>query len=172
MQHVMVDLETMGMPPHGVICSIGAVNMNTDAEFSQQINWPNSVRLYGRTMHPETIAWWLQKSGAARESIDPSRGLGLRHSLEKFVHWLKDQGSVILWGNGSDFDNVLLANACDATDIAWPIPYNHNRCYRTVRELFPVKVNFKGVKHTALDDARFQASILKNINATYGFSLL
>ena len=65
---------------------------------------------------------------------------------------------VAVWGCGSDFDNVLIENAHKALgqEIAWN--FRNNRCYRTIKSLWPnVKIKRKGEHHNALDDAESQA---------------
>lgn len=65
---------------------------------------------------------------------------------------------VRVWGNGSDFDNVILRNAYAAIGSTYPWRYNDNMCYRTIKNLAPdVKMARQGVHHNALDDARSQA---------------
>jgi exodeoxyribonuclease VIII len=169
--HIMLDLETMGFPPDGAICSLAAVNILTEDFFEATINWPDSVRLYDRKMNPDTVSWWLRKDEKQRNSIDPAQGKGLRTVLQELGSWFQNQGTIILWGCGSDFDNVLLSNAFKATGVHYPVTYNNNRCYRTIRELFPVNLTFEGVQHTALDDARFQARVMREIINTYKFAL-
>lgn len=77
----------------------------------------------------------------------------------------------LVWGCGSDFDNVILASAYRRCGIDLPWMWWDNRCYRTMKNQFkncvaePVR---RGIKHNALDDAIHQAShltlILRYIN--------
>jgi inhibitor of KinA sporulation pathway (predicted exonuclease) len=70
----------------------------------------------------------------------------------------------LVWGNGADFDNPILAAAYRATGISqgWK-PYN-GRCYRTIKNLAPqVRLVRTGTHHNALDDARAQAQHLLDI---------
>ena len=80
---------------------------------------------------------------------------------------------VKLWGNGSDFDNVLMITACEAAGVkpAWKF-YNH-RCHRTLKNLcrsvtMPERV---GTYHNALDDAKTQALHAIALHKALGASL-
>jgi exodeoxyribonuclease VIII len=71
--------------------------------------------------------------------------------------------TIKVWGNGSDFDNKLLSTAYEKIGWKHLIPWNfrNNRCYRTVKNLYPsVKMKRSGDHHNALDDAKSQANHL------------
>lgn len=66
-----------------------------------------------------------------------------------------------VWGNGSDFDNTLLAAAYDACQLTLPWNFWSNRCYRTLKNLRPeIKLVNPGTAHNALDDSKAQAQHL------------
>jgi exodeoxyribonuclease VIII len=88
-------------------------------------------------------------------------GASLTAALAAFSGWLMEQSnlkSVRVWGNGSDFDNAILACAYKAVEQPVPWQFWNNRCYRTIKNLFPsIKMIRGGVHHNALDDAKSQA---------------
>lgn len=171
--NVMLDLETWSTSPNAVITSIGAVkfNLNPDnsggniiEEFYYRID-PQSCIDIGLEMSVDTILWWLKQSNEARAEFQkPTWNIDV--VLTQFSLWLADDPKHIdIWGNGSDFDNVLLANAYKACRKTLPWRYFNNRCYRTLKNLYstvPSMVNL-GVKHNALDDAKAQANHLIDI---------
>jgi inhibitor of KinA sporulation pathway (predicted exonuclease) len=82
--------------------------------------------------------------------------------LTAFQRWLSDLAplkEIALWGNGSDFDNVLLAQAYAAAKMDYPIRYYNNRCFRTLKNLGLAvqEPQREGTFHNALDDAKHQA---------------
>ena len=161
----MVDLETLGTEPGSVILSIGAVRFGegeVTAEFYQRIDMASAVAA-GLVMDPATVLWWLGQSEAARaEILKP--GEPLDNALKDFQQWLGWDYRGELWGNGSDFDCVLLEAAFRAVKRPVPWKWSMNRCYRTVKNLFPdVKMERSGTHHNALDDARDQARHLMRI---------
>lgn len=97
--------------------------------------------------------------------------MDLKTSLHLFDSWIKEHDPVGVWGNGSDFDNVLIANACKAVGRPLPWKYYKNMCFRTMKNLFKVKVDRSGTHHNAVDDAVYQMTVLKEINRVYALGL-
>ena len=164
-ERVMIDLETLGTVPGSVILSIGAVRFGEGkilGEFYRRIDLDSAVAA-GLVMDPHTVMWWMRQSDSAQAEILKA-GEPLDLVLKDFSEWLGSHYAGELWGNGSDFDNVLLEAAFKAVKrtVAWG--WSKNRCYRTVKSLFPaVKLERSGVHHHALDDARDQAVHLMRI---------
>lgn len=164
----MVDLETLGTEAGAVILSLGAVRFGDGGvteEFYQRIDLASAVAA-GLVMDPATVLWWLGQSEAARaEILLPGEPLG--NVLKDFQEWLGWNYQGELWGNGSDFDNALLAAAYKAVGRPVPWRWSKNRCYRTVKNLYPsVGMVRLGTHHHALDDARDQALHLMRILAS------
>lgn len=161
MKQVMLDLETMGTEPYSAIIAIGAVVFDIDSreikqEFYTAVQLESCMKV-GLSVQAGTIEWWMKQSDSARAAVTgPARIL--TSALYEFS-WQLDSDT-ILWGNGSDFDNVLLRCAYQkcGMEVPWS-PFN-NRCYRTIKNL-PQHRNNKivrvGTHHNALDDAKSQA---------------
>lgn len=176
--NVMLDLETWSTSPNAVITSIGAVKftLNSDnsggkivEEFYYRIN-PQSCVDVGLEMSVDTILWWMKQSDEARAEFQ-KQTWNIQDVLGLFAMWLSDDPKNIdVWGNGSDFDNVLLANAYRVCGKSLPWRYFNNRCYRTLKNIYSnvLPTPTVGVKHNALDDAKSQANhlidILNHIN--------
>ena len=168
----MIDIETMGNTPGAAILSIGAVFIKDGKlaeEFYQHIDLESCLEI-GLKMDAGTVQWWMQQSDDARDVI--TKGLGGRADLVlcNFHHWVyavvgNDLSGVQVWGNSSTFDVVLMEEAFRKAHIAIPWKFWGHRCYRTLKNLFPgvPKPEFTGIKHHALDDAKFQALHLINI---------
>lgn len=171
MTDAMHDIETLGTQPGSVILSIGAVAFNVATgklegePFYRVIDLVSSLQA-GLTVDRATIAWWGKQKPAAQAVILEALAGGdgsLTDILTEFNTWLRQaeatsQAKVRLWGNGSDFDNVLMVAAYRAADIkpAWS-PFLH-RCFRTLKNLFPGREPVRqGVHHNALADAEHQA---------------
>ena len=75
------------------------------------------------------------------------------------------QKDLKVWGNGANFDNVILDNLYKKLGIKTPWEWWNDRCYRTVKGMFKdVKANkFVGVGHKAIDDAVHQVKHLQKI---------
>ena len=158
MNNVMVDLETMGTGPDAAIVAIGAVAFDPSTntlgqEFYMVVDLESSVKA-GLVMTAGTVMWWLKQADAARAALGRDT-TPLDVALSAFQTWYPQGAN--LWGNGSDFDNVILASAYRAVGLRQPWPYHGNRCYRTLKNLTPVDMVRVGVHHNALDDAKTQA---------------
>ena len=175
---VMIDLETMGNGSNAPIVSIGAVVFDPStgelgAEFETIVNL-NSSAYYGE-MDASTVQWWLQQSEEARAIFAKDvRKSSLKDALTELNQWLSDLGesrSLYLWGNGSGFDNVILANAFKACKIRPHFTHWNDTDVRTIvkmgKEILSIDPKRtlirEGTHHSALDDAKFQAQYVSVI---------
>lgn len=170
MPNVMLDLETLDTRPTGAILSIGAVVFSgkgvTD-EFYQTIFLQSCIDA-GLTVNGSTFRWWMERPDEARSALF-TKSLSLEEALTKFEQWLPAGSKV--WGNGSDFDNAMLAHAFDKLGMEVPWKFWNNRCYRTTNALLGknIPVERSGTHHNALDDARTQAEhLIQILNAIKG----
>lgn len=159
--NVMLDLETLDTRPGGVILSIGAVyfdKYDTYEEFHEIINLQSSLAA-GLIMSPDTQAWWTKRSEEARKTLitaQNNEGKDLVEVLNLFSAFCKKD--VKMWGNGSDFDNMMLGYVYEKLNVPLPWKYYNNRCYRTLKNLRKdIKLARVGTYHNAVDDARTQA---------------
>lgn len=166
----MIDLETMDTAPTAAIVSIGAVKFNNDGildEFYATIDLQNAVD-NGLTMSPSTVQWWINQTNKT-DTFDSNKSDLLASVLKAFSEWIGFDS--VIWGNGADFDNVILRSAYNACDIPVPWRYYNNMCYRTIKNLFPTTMNRVGSHHNALDDAKSQALHLISICNNNGIRL-
>lgn len=177
MKHIMLDLETMGTSNNAAIIAIGAVEFNTDTvtdnEFYRVINLESSVRS-GGVIDPDTVMWWMKQSDEARSALYKSESVHIEYALNGFSRWVEEIGDekVCVWGNGANFDNVILRNAYENKGIYVPWKFYGDRCYRTIKNLYPdVQINRSGIHHNALDDAKTQAQHLIDICTKYSLAL-
>lgn len=159
-EHVMIDLETLGTEGSPVILSIGAVKFTAAGvvdEFHALIS-PRSCQAVGMTIDSDTVLWWLTQAEAARLAIAMTGTVGQRvdFALNDFKIWFGEDKPV--WGNGASSDNVWLTNAFAACKLDAPWGFWNDRCYRTIRTMFPhISAPPPKVRHDALEDARSQA---------------
>ena len=126
-------------------------------------------------MDASTVQWWLQQSEEARSIFD--KGLkksSLKDALQELNQWLTDLGEpkqLYLWGNGSGFDNVILANAYKACRIKPHFVHWNDSDVRTIVKMGKAILGIdpkstlirEGTHHSALDDAKFQAKYVSEI---------
>lgn len=164
---IMVDLETMGTEPGSVIVAIGACGFGNLKEhagtFYQRISI-ESCQQVGLHLNAATLRWWLQQSDEARSELVAASN-SLPEVLLKFAAFIgADEDEVEIWGNGASFDNALLSAAYRACNLPQPWKFWNERCYRTMKALYPeIPQSREGVHHNALDDAITQARHLAQI---------
>lgn len=170
MHNIMVDLETLGTVPGSVILSIGAVAFDPtgkrpmDDGFYCVVNKQDCMDHY-LSVDEDTEKWWERQSPEAQILLeyveDPKQSIPLKLALQQLNAYVKKFGGykdARVWGNGSDFDNALLAVAYRMASVVPTWPFWNNRCYRTLKGVCPgPKLERVGTYHNALDDARTQA---------------
>lgn len=174
---IMIDLETLGSVPGCSIVAIGAT-ASTDDGFVTDTFYivvsRSSCVAYGLRESVETLDWWSRQSEQAREVIaqaeDPAAAT-LPDALAALNVFVSRHGKVEVYGNGSDFDNAILAVAADAAHVVLAWPFWANRCYRTIKSRMPwIRMDRQGTHHNALDDARSQARHLGRLNREMAMS--
>lgn len=165
--NIMLDLETFGTGPNSVIRSIGAVRFDEQGiKDSFDVNICHGSCLnYGLKVDQKTFEWWDCQSEEAQSYFENTEKKPLNDALDLFKEWLGPDA--IVWGNGSDFDNVILSNAYNKVQKDIPWNFWNNRCYRTIKALNKdVEFERLGTYHNAVDDAKSQAlhliKILRN----------
>lgn len=168
---IMLDLETLSSAPDAAIVSIGACTFNAPERerFYIVVDAESAQRAGGR-IDAATCCWWMQQSDAARSVFNAIEVVPLYHALDQFGEWLEPwRAHLRLWGNGSDFDNVILRGAYERLGRKAPWSHRQNRCYRTLKNLRPeIGIEPHGVHHNALDDALAQARHAEALLAAAG----
>ncbi|BDY73097.1 exonuclease [Escherichia coli] len=171
--HLMIDLETMGKNPDAPIISIGAIFFDPQTgdmgpEFSKTIDLDTA----GGVIDRDVIKWWLKQSRETQSAIMTDE-IPLDDALLQLREFIAENSGeffVQVWGNGANFDNVILRRSYERQGIPCPWRYCNDRDVRTIVELgkaidFDARtaIPFEGERHNALDDARYQAKYVSAI---------
>lgn len=176
-----LDLETLDTGPRAVILSVGIVKLDENFElwgvpFYRTLDVRQQL-LAGRTVDKGTIQWWQdEERREARQAIEDETPTDVLQALLELSDWLKEghpgKGKMALYGNGPEFDNVLLETLFDDFGVKLPWRYTENQSFRTIRHLTrhlfkesPVAgelyghegIIFEGIQHHALWDAHNEA---------------
>jgi hypothetical protein len=169
---IMLDLETLSSAPNAAIIAIGATTFNTTEHrsFYCVVDAKNSQALGGH-VSADTALWWMRQSDEARDAVSKAPTMFLADALQRFLEFCEPCGDVRVWGNGADFDNVVLRQAYERLGMLAPWSHRGNRCYRTLKNLRP-DIAFEpfGVAHNALDDAIAQAMHAERILQALGIA--
>lgn len=176
MKRLMIDLETLGVTTTAPVVSIGAVFFDVDTattgnRFYQAITLDSAMG-HG-VVESSTLRWWLQQSERARAVFSDANALTFSQALTEFSAFVADnvQGEEFeVWGNGSSFDNAILANCYARLSMPLPWKFRNDRDMRTIialckelKGIDPLEaIERIGIHHNALDDAFFQAQSVIN----------
>ena len=166
MNHVMIDLETLGTVASAVILSIGAVKFDLESGAIADDGFYASISIdsnldYGRRIQEDTLLWWLKQPAAAQQVFHENK-MALPEALESFSDWMETDDKHV-WSNGADFDLPMIAHAYHQVQLTLPWKYWNSNCVRTYKKLpgaRDVKIQTSGVKHNALSDAYNQAQLV------------
>lgn len=170
MNHLMLDLETLGTTADAVILSIGAVKFDLESDKIDDEGFYGSVSVEsnmdaGRRISEDTLLWWL-KQPAAAQAVFHEEKLSLEQTLSDLADWLGDS-KWIVWAKGPSFDIAMLEHAYKQFGMTPPWDFWNTRCVRTYMALpgaKGVQASIEGVKHNALSDAYEQAKTIQMIH--------
>jgi len=175
LEDLMIDIETLGTKTDAAILSIAAVFFDpvtgeTGATFHGKSKW---FSLDSSGIDPEAVKWWLQQDKEAQNKLtDDKNGKHIKHLLEEFIEWVSKNSQITKikpWGNGATFDIVILERNIDKFWLKAPWRFWNIRDVRTIVDLGSrigidhKEVEFEGVKHDALDDAKHQVKYVNQI---------
>ncbi len=161
---IMIDIETFGLSPKGVIASIGAVSFGGGESpildsFYTNLRTDNQ----GRMITPSTIEWWLQQSKEAQEALLEQPKVSIDSALKSLASFVRKADRI--WANGVSFDLAILRDAYEQCGQSVPWRYGQEMCMRSIRVLGKgLGVDYSSyknksdiVQHNALADATLQA---------------
>ncbi len=179
-QHAMLDLETMGLPPKGAIISIGLCYFDIRTgeigpTFERNIDLDSSVK-DGMTITQSCVEFWEQSDNQVALLTLKQDPVRLEVALMELIDFVTEHKKhPQLWGNGSNFDNVILEQAFKLCDLHF---ISHFRNWRDMRTWVMLGSDVLGMKkaemradfndegfrkHVAIDDAIKQAKIVSTI---------
>lgn len=173
MKHLMIDMETLDQTPDAAVLSLGAVTFTPDGILEEK-SWIFDVRVQtsGRRLFDfDTIVWWLKQGEEAKTLFEKCVKHGQHPGIifKEFAQWLsadskypKTDWNLLVWSCGASFDIPIVENFMKRVGVTCPWKFWNHRCYRTIKQMHGIEEGKKnpGVKHDALDDARFQAKCL------------
>lgn len=170
MREIMLDLECTDSKRTAAIVSIGAVFFDIH---KQELGLPFYCEISlkgikeqlaaGRSLSLDTMVWWLGQSDGARNvwQKNAHEKFDIVPALHLFAEYCSNSTErPRVWGNGVDYDNVVLRDCYETFDIKTPWHFRDNRCYRTMKNLFNkahTALERVGSHHNGLDDAKTQA---------------
>lgn len=170
-KHIMLDLETLSTDPNACVLQVGAVHFDIDTgklldsclynlDVVQQIILVES----GAIIDEATLKWWRGQSNSAKTSLVLPRPINVLDFIKKFNAFLtKGVGTeykdYALWGNGSNFDNVIIRSLYKRFNQEFPVPFWADSDLRTALMLADKDmsdIKFEGERHISTNDCIYQ----------------
>lgn len=171
--NLMIDIETLGTNNNCPVISIGACMFDKNGikdKFYIVLDIAEQIDSGKRMVDASTIKWWMSQEDAAKKIFRDGEYESVKKALSRFNEWFefaksyhcKNKADIKPWGNGSNFDIVILESLFK--DYGFDIPWN----FRNIRDLRTFKeyiydgseTELVGTHHNALDDALYQAQIV------------
>ncbi len=181
MNHVMIDIETVGRLPHGGVIALGAAAFRMKDRccfdtFEVLFSLDDVIRLGGE-MEADTMEWWAEQDAAVRDRMF-SGTTGLREGLRSFNRWFNGVSPERTWARGTTFDITLMEAAYKDAGVGIPWMYwqtRDSRLFDDVKMPFELHaqiefVNKQGVLHDAKSDAVNQAKVVQIAGDHIGLS--
>lgn len=170
--HISLDLETASTASNAAIVQIGAYT-SCGQDFLGYASLA-SCEGSGMDVDVETMQWWSKQDPELRNKVFGSKD-HIRDTLYEFIQWCEhlcggDWKRIYIWGNGADFDCVVLINAIEMFDKS-PFEFRNLDHLRTLKRAVPVHVQQSAHKtfitkypdakpHDALADAMYQMNLI------------
>lgn len=171
MNNIMIDIETLGPSPNGLIVSIGAVKFDNEitSEFYANVSI-QSGKWIDLEIGADTLKWWFEQNDKARQALFAPEPLEIYFALQEFSKWIGTEKKII-WANGSAFDLAILRNAYNKSHIPCPWKWREEMCMRALRHVgHVIGLNYSKYKkqagdnlHNALEDAKLQAQYVIDV---------
>lgn len=181
----VVDIETASRKPNAAILSVGCVIVNVleQVEVGRFYSRCDMDDQIARDQDNETLDWWEKVKADNPESYEEAFSLDLERSplamvltgLDAFFACHFGEAKRQVMGNGPEFDNVILGDACKQLGIEQPWHYGGNQSLRTAvlmgRLLLGIDPKYDLPKnphpHHALYDAIHEADYLMAVFAAF-----
>jgi 3' exoribonuclease, RNase T-like len=173
--NVMVDLETMGLPPDGAILRVGMVPFSLEAgaeAIAPREQWldiglnPTNNVLAGRSLDSAMVRWWGSQPKEVWDAVRAQPMAGTAAELaERVTAWMGENLSegADLWARPPHFDLALLFNLLGRQLCPSSGPLRNVMDHRMVTRLIGElgmpgpDPGLRGPAHVASEDAAWQA---------------
>lgn len=191
MQDAMIDLESIGVETDAALTQISAVQFNPftgqmGSEFNRVIDLKSSLDA-GLSISAGSIKFWLTHPSVTQEARDVVMSKtgdqepalpedSLSSVLADFKKWIKENDIRYIHGNGSASDNVWVRSAYKAIEMEPAFTFRDDICFRSLKTMakrtgWKDEVEFIGVVHNGIDDAKHQVHVLSSILEHFGMNV-
>lgn len=170
----VVDLETLSLDHDATVLTIGITAFDIEQQNSTEELEAQTIYMVadaeaqikaGSKAEAGTIKWWLDQEYLARKAVMAVHER-MGATIGKIGRFFSDYNIDKLWGNGCDFDNVVLIRMFKRLEHAWPLHYRAAQdlptLKRVAKRLGWESPKFLGTQHHAADDAINEAIVIQS----------
>ncbi len=167
--HIMIDIETLGVSEDAVILAIAACNFNMNGEvgssFFSKVGLEDNL-VHGRKIDADTLRWWSKQRNDLR-TILLSGSAFLEEALAELAIYMNSIVATTIrtvWSNRK-LDFVVLEHAYRKARMDCPWGYWQERDVATISELKPeikeeILLRWEGQAHNPVNDCLVQVKYL------------
>ena len=165
--HLMIDIETLGICATSVVLSVGAVIFNDEYNIIAKklyILDKKEQLAKGRTYNQGTIDFWNNQPVEAKRQFKTDHVYSIEEFKSDFSNFVKKYDIVFVWSTAPNLDISCIQTLFEidkygGSSIPWD--YNKIRDVRTVRDYLREYPKREGIYHDAIDDCIYQIECLK-----------
>lgn len=175
-QHVMIDVESLGLTPGSLLRSVCAVAFDIETGIIGRhsvwkISMLDSINS-GFFIEPSSLKWWMMRSDEARRSFVEGKEYTIQQFISSFNHFFDSLNAddIHVWALQVDFDIAMLRtyysyNARRKNKEDWELPFyrkNINEVYTCLKYLKNTNnlIPRYGNEHDPYDDCINQINIV------------
>lgn len=174
MNHVMIDIETLGTKPGAVILSLAAVQFDLSGKIGEM--WAGNINIQeqldkGSVIEAGTLLWWERQDKEARDAAYVLSSNTAEQMLNAFAIWYRTLGLEYPWGNSARFDMGLLENLYLRLNMQPPWKHYNERDCRTIEFLAPSirKAIERTGAHSPIEDCKYQIEYVTKTLKAIGY---
>lgn len=179
LNHVMIDIETLGSDVDSLVLSLGGVRFDPYAEnndnmykmdgIAQPVYYNLNIeeQVATRSINKDTVAWWDTMTPQVREAaFDQTNAVEVEDFLRQLSEWC--EGASFYWSQGS-FDYVILEDLYKQYNMNPPWHFAEIMDARTISRTmtFDYRKSVDFDLHNALDDAVVQSLCVQYFTSVF-----
>lgn len=168
MNHIMIDLETLGLQPNAVITQISAIAFDLHPLiFGQSFNRYINIQSHlddGAIIEGEALLFTVKNN---TQSILSEDRQNIRNALTEFIGFVNSQRPLYIWAKSPQFDCIKLEWWFNKYKVSPPWTYDMLRDVRTLqwasfKDFTNLYNEYRKFEHNALVDCEYQIKVLSD----------
>lgn len=165
--HLMVDIETLGICATSIVLSVGIVVFDDEYNIIDKklyvLDKKEQIKM-GRTFNKDTLDFWNKQPDQSKEQFKTKHLYSIDEFKKDLYSFVSKYDIDLVWSTAPNLDIACIQTLFEIDKNGSSlIPWNYNkiRDVRTVRDYLRTYPKREGIYHNALDDCLYQIECLK-----------